>query len=71
MKISVKVKPKAGKEKVEKTEGGYIVILKAVPEKGKANEALVRVIAEYFGVARARVRVASGLKSKNKIVEIK
>jgi uncharacterized protein YggU (UPF0235/DUF167 family) len=40
-----------------------------VPESGKANEALVELLAEVAGVPRRNVRVASGLTSTLKIVE--
>lgn len=37
---------------------------------GKANEALVEFLAEHYGVAKSRVRIASGLKSRQKRVII-
>lgn len=37
---------------------------------GKANEALVEFLAEHYGVAKSRVRIAAGLKSRQKRVII-
>ena len=37
---------------------------------GKANEALVEFLAGYFGVPKRNVRIASGLKSRQKRVII-
>jgi hypothetical protein len=37
---------------------------------GKANEALVEFLAEYYGVPKRNVRIASGLKSRQKRVVI-
>ena len=70
MKISVKVKPRARVEKVEEKDGGLVVFVKAEAKEGKANEAAVKVLADYFGVARSRVRLVSGARSKTKLFEI-
>ncbi len=37
---------------------------------GKANEALIAFLAEHYGVPRRSVRILSGLKSRQKRVEI-
>ena len=37
---------------------------------GKANDALVEFLAAYFGVPRRSVRIAAGLKSRQKRVVI-
>ena len=72
MKISVKVKTGAKVEKIEEIgKGGFLVSVKARPEKGKANLAVERVVAARFGVSLSRVKVVSGPASKNKILEIK
>lgn len=72
MKISVKVKPGAREYKVEKVDGNnYNVWVKERPEKGKANEAVIRVLAGYFKVPKSNVVVVTGFSSKRKIVEIK
>jgi hypothetical protein len=38
--------------------------------EGKANEAAVRLIAEFFEISRTRVKLISGEKSRHKIFEI-
>ena len=37
---------------------------------GRANEALIDFIASHYGVSRQSVRIVSGLKSRQKRVEI-
>lgn len=37
---------------------------------GAANEALVQFLSEHYGVPKRRVRIAAGLKSRLKRVEI-
>jgi uncharacterized protein YggU (UPF0235/DUF167 family) len=42
----------------------------APPERGRANAALVELLAETLGVPRARVRVVGGHAARRKMVEI-
>jgi len=54
-----------------KVEDNRIIVgLTSKPKKGKANLELIRKIAKHFGVSSSQVRIISGLKSRNKIVEI-
>jgi uncharacterized protein (TIGR00251 family) len=40
------------------------------PEKGKANQELIELLADHYDVAKSRIRIVRGEKSKEKIVEI-
>lgn len=71
MKIGIKVIPRSSREEIVKTDGGYLVRVKAQPKEGKANEAVIKLVAEHFGVARSEVRITSGLSGRNKIVEVR
>lgn len=72
MKISVKVKPNAKQEKIEKVgEKDFFVWVKEKPQKGKANQAVIRVLAEYFNVPKSEVILLKGQTSKEKVFEIK
>jgi len=71
MKIFVKAKPRSKAEKVEKiSETDFVVSVKEPPIKGKANEAICRVLAKYFKVRLAQVIIKTGHTSRNKIIEI-
>jgi uncharacterized protein (TIGR00251 family) len=71
MKISIIAKPNRKEEKIEKTdENEFKVFVKAPAKKGKANERILEVLAEYFGISKSQIKIISGLKSKNKIIEI-
>ncbi len=71
MKIQITVKPNAKVEKVEaKPDGTYRVAVKAPPVEGKANEAVIRVLSEFFGVPKSSVQVVLGKSGKKKMVEI-
>lgn len=71
MKISVSIKPNAKAKKVEKVdEGHFKAWVKESPVEGKANLALVKILADYFDIAPSRINIVSGHSSKKKIVEI-
>lgn len=71
MKLTVRVKPGASKEKLEvMPDGGVTLWVRAKPVDGQANEAVVRALADHYEVAKSRVRIRSGALSKTKIVEI-
>ncbi|HUX35592.1 MAG TPA: DUF167 family protein [Candidatus Paceibacterota bacterium] len=64
--VSVKLK----KDFIE-VDGNKIVIgVKAVPEKGKANDEVIKKIAKHFGVPKAAVRIISGATSRKKIIDV-
>ena len=71
MKISVKVKPNSKQNLVEAAgEKSYIVRVKEKALEGKANEAVIRSLSEYFDIPKERIRVVSGVRSRNKIIEV-
>jgi hypothetical protein len=72
LKIQVKVKPRSKTEDVTKEMGGdvYLVRVKEPPVEGKANRAVLKLLARHFGVPESRLRIVSGLASKNKIIEV-
>lgn len=71
MRISVVVKTNARERLVEKIdEDNYRVAVTVSPEKGKANDAVEKALAAYFGVARSRVAISRGHTAKQKIVDI-
>lgn len=58
-------------EKVEKTgDNNYSVWVRAKPADGKANEAVIKALAEHFGIAKSRIVLLKGQTSKQKIFEI-
>ena len=71
MKISVRVKPGSKKENVERVDDtNFIAHVKAPPVEGKANDALVRLLSDYFGVPKNHIQIIKGTTSKYKLVEI-
>ena len=46
------------------------VHVRAVPEKGRANEALVETIADWLDVPKNTIEGTAGVKSRNKMLVI-
>lgn len=71
MRIFVKVKPNAKVERVEKIdEIHFVVSVKAPPVEGKANDALIKLLADYFNIPKGNIKIVSGLSSRSKVIEI-
>ncbi len=71
MRIFVKAKSSAKKEKLEKIdEINFIVAVKEPPIRGEANRAIAKALALYFKVTSSRVNLVSGFSSKQKVFEI-
>ena len=70
MKIQVKVKPNSRTEEVSQEGDSFIVKVKEPPREGKANQAAIKLLAQHFGVSQRQVRILSGFKSKNKVIEV-
>lgn len=71
MRISVKARPGASENLVTKiAEGQFEVWVKEPPIQGRANRAVIRLIAEYFRVPVVNVKIVSGFTLRNKILEI-
>jgi uncharacterized protein YggU (UPF0235/DUF167 family) len=51
-------------------ERRFVVAVTERAIQGRANDAIVRALAEYFHVPRAAVRIVAGTTAKEKIVEI-
>jgi hypothetical protein len=70
MKIQVKVKPNSRSEEVSHEGDDFVVKVREPPREGKANQAVIRLLAQHFGVPKSQVRILSGSKSKNKVIEV-
>lgn len=70
-RIAVKVTPNARSDELRGFADDVLLVrLKAPPVDGKANDALVRLIAEKLGVPRGAVTVARGATSRTKLLGI-
>jgi uncharacterized protein (TIGR00251 family) len=70
----IKVKVFAGCKKdeiVKKKDDEFEVRVKEKAEQGRANRAVIKVLANYFKIDESKIRLIKGFKERNKIFEIK
>jgi uncharacterized protein (TIGR00251 family) len=72
MVIRVKVIPKSSKTGLAGylPDGTWKIKVAAIPEKGKANRALLDFLAGHLGVAKSRIRITSGETSQLKRIHV-
>ena len=69
--LDITVAPRASRNRVMGVHDNRLKIqLAAPPVEGKANDALVRFLADTLGVARAQVDIVGGPQSKRKTVRL-
>lgn len=51
-------------------DGSLLVYLREPAVDGQANAALIKILAEHFGVSKSQVRIVQGRTSRTKVVEV-
>jgi len=71
-RIRVRVHPGARRERVTRRmdDGSWRIEVQASPADGRANDAVIRLLAEVLEVKRSDVRVVTGHAARAKVVEI-
>lgn len=70
--LRLRVSPKASSDRVAGPHGGALKIsVRAAPERGQANEAVVKLLAAFLGVSTRDIEVVSGLTSQNKVLLVR
>ncbi|MEO6077725.1 MAG: DUF167 family protein [Candidatus Andersenbacteria bacterium] len=71
MHITVKAKVHARESKVEKIDDENLVVhVKEAPEKGRANWAIIKAVAEYYDVPTTSIKIVTGRASTKKLIEV-
>jgi uncharacterized protein (TIGR00251 family) len=69
--FSVRVTPRASQDKIAGWEGDVLrVRVTAPPVEGRANEALLRLLARALDVPKSRLRLVGGQRQRNKVVAV-
>ncbi len=71
MEIEVKVIPNAKRNIISPEGQRYKIHLNAPAVDGKANEALIRFLAEHYQVRKNQIEITKGLKSRHKVIIIR
>lgn len=70
-RLEVRVKPNSRDETFEEQDdGSWLARIKDPPVDGKANAALIALVADRFGVRKSQVSIRSGATGRRKLVEI-
>jgi uncharacterized protein (TIGR00251 family) len=71
VRLSLKVIPNAARSEIIVEENGDLKVkVQAPPEDGKANKAVIQLLAKHFRVPKNRIRIIAGQKSSQKIIEV-
>ena len=69
MRLNVRVRPRARRNVIEVDGGRVTVRVTAAPEDGKANEAVVTLLAKSLGTPKSAIRIVRGHRSTDKLVD--
>lgn len=71
MKLFIRVTPHAKCNRVEQLDAEhYKVWVTAAPEQGKANLAMIKLLAKHLDIAPSLLVLRAGSTSRHKIVEV-
>ena len=71
-RLRLRVSPGAGRAEIVGRHGeAWKVRVTAPPERGRANQAVVRLLAERLAIPPSGLKVVSGLSSRDKVVELR
>ena len=74
--LYIRASPKSGRNEivgiVAAAKGQVALLIKviAIPDKGKANEAVIKTLAKAINIAPSSFRLVSGQTSKDKVLEV-
>ncbi|HEV2329771.1 MAG TPA: DUF167 domain-containing protein [Verrucomicrobiae bacterium] len=69
--LSVKVQPRASRNKIGPAQGGELkVYVTAPPVDAAANEALIQLLADILNCARNQIEIMHGHKARRKILKL-
>ena len=69
-RLPVRVTPGARSEQIEVSQGVLAVKLRAKPQDGAANAALIRIVAKAIGCAPSQVDLLRGATARDKLLGI-
>lgn len=69
--LALRVRPCSTRQGIGPVEGDTVTVrLNAPPVEGKANKALVSLLAESLDIAKSRIEIVSGARGRNKVVSV-
>jgi uncharacterized protein (TIGR00251 family) len=69
--FDIRVTASAGRDEVRLSDGGPLIVrVKEPPVRGKANRAVLKLLARKLGVPRSSIRIEAGESGRNKRVRV-
>lgn len=69
--LKLKVKPGSREDSLTaQDDGTWLARVKAPPVDGKANAAVIALVAAHFGLRKAQVTIKSGASGRMKLVQL-
>ena len=69
-RLALRVTPGARTESIELGDGVLLVKVRTKPEDGKANAAVLELLAAALGIATSRLRMLRGATGRDKLVQL-
>lgn len=68
--FNIRVTPHAKQNKVLDNNGVLRVYTTIAPENGRANSAVIELLAKHLDVPKSRIKIIKGLTARDKVVAI-
>lgn len=67
--LAIRVQPRAASNEVLEVRNGRLLVrTTAAPADGKANKAVIRLVAAFLDIAPSRIRLVKGQTQRNKLL---
>jgi uncharacterized protein (TIGR00251 family) len=72
IKINLTVKPNSSKGPLieKQADGSLIIYIREIAAEGKANDALIKLLAKHYDVPKTRITITHGQASRHKTIRI-
>lgn len=68
--IALRVTPKASRNAIDMRDGALRAYVTCVPEDGKANAAVQKLLAKTLGIAKSRLTLIRGQTARDKVFRV-
>ncbi|GAA0298420.1 DUF167 domain-containing protein [Rhodovulum strictum] len=68
--IALRVTPKASRDRIVAEDGLLRVYVTCVPEDGKANAAVIKLLSKALGVPKSRLEIIRGHTARDKLIRV-
>lgn len=70
MQINIRVIASAKQNKIVESDDGFKIYTTTAPEDGKANGAVIKLLAKHFDKPKSHIEIIRGHRTRDKVVSI-